>query len=126
MNSSAIYDLLRRLFAWDPDEQITAKEALLHKWFQDEPRPTSKCVHHCLLSSIPHAPAHCRADDSCLRRVQRVPDDPAVADATAPPHHARRRIVDGLTQQHSSQSVLCLFPPCTTVRSLYFLKSPFS
>ena len=31
MNSSAIYDLLRRLFAWDPDEQITAKEALLHK-----------------------------------------------------------------------------------------------
>ena len=31
MNSSASYDLLRRLFAWDPDEQITAKEALLHK-----------------------------------------------------------------------------------------------
>ena len=55
INSSAGYDLLKRLFAWDPDQRITAKEALLHKWFQDEPRPTSKCVHHPL--SVPHSRA---------------------------------------------------------------------
>ena len=35
-------DFLRQTFAWDPDKRATAREALQHKWFQDEPRPTAK------------------------------------------------------------------------------------
>ncbi|KAF7359317.1 Protein kinase domain-containing protein [Mycena sanguinolenta] len=34
------YDLLRQLFAYDPDNRLTAKEALQHKWFHEEPLPT--------------------------------------------------------------------------------------
>ncbi|KAK7449737.1 cyclin-dependent protein kinase [Stygiomarasmius scandens] len=34
------YDLLRRLFLYDPDKRITAKEAIQHSWFSEEPVPT--------------------------------------------------------------------------------------
>ncbi|KAJ3519172.1 hypothetical protein NM688_g9341 [Phlebia brevispora] len=37
-------DFLRQTFAYDPDKRLTAHEALRHKWFQDEPRPTAKYV----------------------------------------------------------------------------------
>ncbi|THH14177.1 hypothetical protein EW146_g6127 [Bondarzewia mesenterica] len=53
VQSSACYDLLRRLFAWDPDQRITAKEALLHKWFQDEPRPTKNAFQTISPSQMP-------------------------------------------------------------------------
>ncbi|CDO76791.1 hypothetical protein BN946_scf184978.g20 [Trametes cinnabarina] len=33
-------DLLAHLFAYDPDKRLTAAEALQHRWFQEEPRPT--------------------------------------------------------------------------------------
>lgn len=36
------FDLLRQLFAYDPDNRLTAREALQHKWFKEEPRPTAK------------------------------------------------------------------------------------
>ncbi|KAJ3568464.1 hypothetical protein NP233_g5702 [Leucocoprinus birnbaumii] len=34
------FDLLRQLFAYDPDNRLTAKEALQHKWFYEDPKPT--------------------------------------------------------------------------------------
>ncbi|TDL30041.1 kinase-like protein [Rickenella mellea] len=34
------YDFLRKLFSYDPDKRLTAREALDQKWFQEEPRPT--------------------------------------------------------------------------------------
>lgn len=39
----AAFDLLTRLFKYDPDKRITAKEALAHKWFQEDPKPNRKC-----------------------------------------------------------------------------------
>lgn len=38
------HDLLRQLFAYDPDKRLTVKEALGHRWFQEDPRPTRKLV----------------------------------------------------------------------------------
>jgi len=36
-SSSALgYDLLTRLFEWDPAKRITARESLQHAWFQEE------------------------------------------------------------------------------------------
>ncbi|RDB20045.1 Serine/threonine-protein kinase ssn3 [Hypsizygus marmoreus] len=34
------YELLRELFAYDPDNRLTAKDALQHKWFYEDPKPT--------------------------------------------------------------------------------------
>jgi cyclin-dependent kinase 8/11 len=34
--STAGYDLLVRLFDWDPAKRITAREALQHAWFLEE------------------------------------------------------------------------------------------
>lgn len=45
IRSSHGYDLLRRLFMYDPERRLTAREALQHKWFLEEPRPTWKYVH---------------------------------------------------------------------------------
>jgi len=39
-NDSSALDLLRGLFIYDPERRLTAKQALLHRWFQEEPRPT--------------------------------------------------------------------------------------
>jgi cyclin-dependent kinase 8/11 len=36
------YELMRILFAYDPEQRLTAREALDHKWFQEEPIPTQK------------------------------------------------------------------------------------
>jgi len=50
------YDLLRQLFAYDPDSRLTAKEALHHKWFHEEPKPTWKYVHVFPPTSWSHTP----------------------------------------------------------------------
>lgn len=47
------HDLLRQLFAYDPDKRLTAKEALLHKWFQEDPRPTWNVFHHIAAHQLP-------------------------------------------------------------------------
>jgi cyclin-dependent kinase 8/11 len=44
VRSPSGYDLLRQLFAYDPDNRLTAKEALQHKWFHEDPYPTWKYV----------------------------------------------------------------------------------
>ncbi|KAJ7470264.1 CMGC/CDK/CDK8 protein kinase [Mycena latifolia] len=40
VRSQSGYDLLRQLFAYDPDNRLNAKEALQHKWFHEDPYPT--------------------------------------------------------------------------------------
>jgi len=52
------HDLLRQLFAYDPDKRLTAKEALGHRWFQEDPRPTRKLVGPASLSSLLSLGAH--------------------------------------------------------------------
>lgn len=62
------YDLLRQLFSYDPDSRLTAKEALQHKWFHEDPKPTWKSV-ICsypwypvyLTNNVRHSTAHFRA-----------------------------------------------------------------
>ncbi|KAJ3530878.1 hypothetical protein NMY22_g8390 [Coprinellus aureogranulatus] len=34
------YDLLRKLFIYDPDHRLTAEQAIHHKWFHEDPLPT--------------------------------------------------------------------------------------
>ncbi|KIY68429.1 CMGC/CDK/CDK8 protein kinase, partial [Cylindrobasidium torrendii FP15055 ss-10] len=34
-----IFDLLRELFTYDPDQRLTAANALQHKWFKEDPQP---------------------------------------------------------------------------------------
>lgn len=38
------YDLLRCMFAYDPEKRLDALEALDHKWFKEEPIPSQKYV----------------------------------------------------------------------------------
>ncbi|KAK1225327.1 cyclin-dependent protein kinase [Marasmius sp. AFHP31] len=40
IRSATGYDLLRQLFSYDPDRRLTAKVALQHPWFKEDPLPT--------------------------------------------------------------------------------------
>ncbi|EJD45703.1 kinase-like protein [Auricularia subglabra TFB-10046 SS5] len=42
LRSPSGIDLLKRLLEYDPDVRITAGDALRHKWFTEEPKPTSR------------------------------------------------------------------------------------
>ncbi|KAI0816055.1 kinase-like protein [Trametes gibbosa] len=46
-------DLLAHLFAYDPERRLTAAEALQHKWFQEEPRPTQNAFESLPTHQIP-------------------------------------------------------------------------
>ncbi|KDR84392.1 hypothetical protein GALMADRAFT_56746 [Galerina marginata CBS 339.88] len=98
MRSPLAYDLLRQLFIYDPDARLTAKDALQHKWFQDDPKPTWKYV------SIPSpSRLHIQASPSSSNthltnppplsqriRISRTPPNPP-----AQTHHTRRSSVHG-------------------------------
>ncbi|WVQ95380.1 serine/threonine-protein kinase SSN3 [Kwoniella sp. CBS 9459] len=43
-SSAQGYDLLTRLFEWDPARRLTAREALAHPWFQEEGGVAAKSV----------------------------------------------------------------------------------
>lgn len=47
-NSSKGYDLLSKLFEWDPARRITARDALVHPWFNEEGGVAAKWVHSLL------------------------------------------------------------------------------
>jgi cyclin-dependent kinase 8/11 len=42
MKSQLGHEFLRETLLYDPDKRLTAHDALRHKWFQEEPRPTQK------------------------------------------------------------------------------------
>ncbi|KAF5322317.1 hypothetical protein D9619_000145 [Psilocybe cf. subviscida] len=57
ISSQAGCDLLRQFFRYDPDKRLTAKGALGHKWFHEEPQPTWNAF----FSILPHQmPPHRR------------------------------------------------------------------
>ncbi len=42
--SSQGYDLLCKLFEWDPAKRLTAKESLAHPWFQEDGGVSARSV----------------------------------------------------------------------------------
>ncbi|KAK7680289.1 hypothetical protein QCA50_016529 [Cerrena zonata] len=47
------YDFLNHLFRYDPDQRLSAKEAMLHKWFQEDPVPNANAFHGLPHNQIP-------------------------------------------------------------------------
>ncbi|XP_048430723.1 LOW QUALITY PROTEIN: cyclin-dependent kinase G-2-like [Pyrus x bretschneideri] len=64
--SDAGFNLLNRLLTYDPEERITAGDALNHEWFREVPLPTTK-------EFMPTFPAQ-HAQDRRTRRVLKSPD----------------------------------------------------
>ncbi|KAI0034358.1 kinase-like domain-containing protein [Vararia minispora EC-137] len=72
--TQSAYDLLRLLFTYDPDQRMTCKEALMHKWFAEEPRPTAnvfQTIH------TQHMPPHRRITQDDAPSM--MPAQPAVS-----------------------------------------------
>jgi len=76
------YDLLTKLFIYNPDKRITAKDTLDHKWFQDEPKPNRKSVEpiHCFLSLL----MHCFTSAFFTLPVNQVPPRRRISHDEAP------------------------------------------
>ncbi|KAI5352046.1 hypothetical protein L3X38_004937 [Prunus dulcis] len=64
--SDAGFNLLNKLLTYDPEERITAADALNHEWFREVPLPKSK-------EFMPTFPAH-HAQDRRTRRILKSPD----------------------------------------------------
>ncbi|KDQ15487.1 hypothetical protein BOTBODRAFT_44117 [Botryobasidium botryosum FD-172 SS1] len=52
LHAPAGFDLIAKLFDYNPTTRITAQEALAHKWFTQDPKPT----HNAFLTTPPHQP----------------------------------------------------------------------
>ncbi|KAI5121191.1 hypothetical protein M0805_005992 [Coniferiporia weirii] len=74
------YDLLRHLFAYDPDKRLTAREAMEHRWFQEEPKPTRNAF---LTLSAAQMPPHRRITHDEASAAM-LPTNTAAARAPAP------------------------------------------
>jgi len=53
MKSHLGYEFLKQTFAFDPDQRLTARDALRHKWFQEEPIPTANAFQSLPTHQIP-------------------------------------------------------------------------
>ncbi|KAF5393890.1 hypothetical protein D9757_000147 [Collybiopsis confluens] len=63
IRSQAGYDLLRLLFMYDPDRRLSAKEALGHAWFTEDPLPTANAFASVSSNQIP-PPRRITQDDA--------------------------------------------------------------
>ncbi|KZT04659.1 kinase-like protein [Laetiporus sulphureus 93-53] len=91
IRSPAGVDLLRELFAYDPDNRLSAKEALRHKWFQEDPVPT-----HNAFASVPN---------SQYPPKRRITHDDAPSMIPLPPTTSQLGQVQAQAQAHLSQQL---------------------
>lgn len=92
------YDLLRQLFIYDPEHRLSAKDALHHKWFQEEPKPTWKCVDR-LFEYYLHIDTL-----QCFCNGCAAPDSPSPKD-----NPGRSTFYDARTPEHYTSSRSCSY-----------------
>lgn len=90
------HDLLRQLFAFDPDKRLTAKDALTHKWFQEDPRPTWNVFQYIPVHQLP--PQRRITQDEAPSMMGVPAPTQAQSQPHIPPAHAHGQ-VQHLTQQ---------------------------
>ncbi|TFK47017.1 kinase-like protein [Heliocybe sulcata] len=76
------YDFLKHLFAYDPDRRLTAKEAMQHKWFQEDPKPTANAFQSVATHQIP---PHRRITQDDAPSMMPVPQPQGHLQASAKP-----------------------------------------
>jgi cyclin-dependent kinase 8/11 len=84
----AAVNFLSKLFIFDPDKRMNAREALTHGWFQEDPRPTYN-VFQQQLSSPSQLPPH-----------RRITQDEAPSMMPAQATHAQHLPAQFTQQQH--------------------------
>ncbi|KAK2464834.1 hypothetical protein APHAL10511_003133 [Amanita phalloides] len=101
------YDLLRLLFAYNPDKRLSAREALRHRWFSEEPKPTRNAFF-----GLPH---------SQLPPQRRITQDDAPSMVPQPTQNTAHNVMAGagagagaggpfgLSQPHSKPSSAASF-----------------
>lgn len=95
------YDLLCQLFAYDPDKRLTAKEALSHKWFYEDPLPTPN-----VFAGVPshHMPPPRRITHDDAPSMMAVPAPTAATQSQIVQQHAHAQHLSQQSQANLSQS----------------------
>lgn len=88
--SSNGYDLLTRLFEWDPAKRITARESLSHPWFQEDGGCAAESVFEG--SSIPYPTRRVTHEDNGDAKMGSWVRATLRADNSLPPSLAGARL----------------------------------
>jgi cyclin-dependent kinase 8/11 len=99
-------NFLSKLFIYDPDKRMTAREALSHSWFQEDPQPTYKSVwfSFCCFMEIETRPTSVfqqqLSNPSQLPPQRRITLDEAPSMMPAQATHAQQLPAQFTQQQH--------------------------
>ncbi|KAJ4487896.1 kinase-like protein [Lentinula aciculospora] len=100
LRSQAGYDLLRLLFMYDPDRRLSAREALGHAWFREDPLPTANAFASVASNQIP--PHRRITQDDAPSMSMTIPVQPA--NAPGPPFTQSQPVLSGSSQQAQAQA----------------------
>ncbi|KAF7295344.1 Cell division control protein 45 [Mycena indigotica] len=103
------FDLLRQLFAYDPDTRLTAKEALQHKWFHEDPYPTWNAF----AAAPQQIPPHRRITQDEAPSMVPMPAAPFNAHSQSKPGSSATLFArcDGARARMSQIVILCILLP---------------
>ncbi|KAI0337965.1 kinase-like protein [Trametopsis cervina] len=108
MKSQQGYDFLKHAFAYDPDKRFTARDALKHKWFQEEPVPTANAFQ---TISPQQLPPHRRITQDDAPSMMPLPTANTHAQAAAQVQAQAQAQLTALshTQSHSAKGSAASF-----------------
>ncbi|KAJ3850413.1 kinase-like protein [Lentinula lateritia] len=106
LRSQAGYDLLRMLFIYDPDRRLSAREALVHPWFLEDPLPKANAFASVASNQIP--PHRRITQDDAPSMSMTIPLQPGqsgnAANAPGPPFPQSQQVLSGSSQQAQAQA----------------------
>ncbi|KAH9943922.1 kinase-like protein [Amylocystis lapponica] len=93
--------LLSKLFAYDPDNRLTAKAALQHRWFQEEPKPTQNAFQSLPTHQIPPQRRISHDDAPSMIPLAANSQAQALAQVQAQQAHLSQQLTHSHSHSHS-------------------------
>ncbi|KAI0089362.1 kinase-like protein [Irpex rosettiformis] len=100
------YEFLKQTFAYDPDKRLTAREALKHKWFTEDPVPSANAFQFLPTHQIP---PHRRITQDDAPSMMPLPTANSHAQAAAQVQAQAQAQLSQLSQSHSAKGSVASF-----------------
>lgn len=109
MKSQMGYEFLKQTFAFDPDKRLTARDALRHKWFHEEPVPTANAFQSLPTHQIPPHRRITQDDTAAMMPQPTVNAANTHAQAAAQVQAQAQAHLNQIAQSHSAKGSAASF-----------------